>query len=152
MKFVPILAFVLLSLFTNTTHAATDVDVVQAQVKGFYHWYLHTLNQNLNSEPRKSPTIHRYITQRFLDAITKEEKKLNREGEGLDHDPFIMAQDWDKAWENNIRIKDMDPEGKKWRVQVELSGKDMNSHRLNLVLITEDGAWKIDRIADGDTR
>lgn len=135
----------------NLGDAATDVDTVQAQVKGFYHWYIHTLNQNLNSEPMKSPTIHRYISQHFLSAIDKVEKKLNREGEGLDHDPFLMAQDSDKAWENNIRVKDMEPEGKKWRVQVELSGKEMNTHRLNLILVTEDGAWKIDRISDGTT-
>ena len=127
------------------------MDVVQAQAKGFYHWYIHELNRNLNSEPRKSPAIHRYISKRFLDALDKEEKKSNREGEGLDHDPFLMAQDWDKAWENNIRIKDMDSDGKKWRVQVQTSGKEIDSHRLNLILVTEDEAWKIDRIADGDT-
>lgn len=147
--FVPTL--LLLFAFTNALHAATDVDVVQAQVKGFYRWYIHELNHDPQANPRKSPVIHRYISKHFLDALTNEEKKLRREGDGLDHDPFIMGQDWDKGWEHNIRVKDMEPEGKKWRVQVELSGKEINSHRLNLILITEEGVWKIDKIADGDT-
>ncbi len=152
MKSVFILAFVLVATFTGITRAATELDAVQAQVKGFYHWYVHELNHDPKAEPRKSGAIHQYITKHFLDAIAKKERNSDMDGGGLDYDPFIMAQDWDKEWERNIRIKNLKREGQKWRVQLDLSGKEMNSHRLNLVLVTEEGLWKIDKVSDGDAR
>ena len=142
--FLPLV--VLATVFNLTARATPEDDVV----RGFYHWYVHALNQNENAEPMKSPQIHRYVTEHFLLQIAKREKQSGLDGGGLESDPFLMAQDWDKSWEHNIGIKDSHPTGAERAVQVVLSGKEMPPHRLNLVLVQEAGAWKIDQVSDGD--
>jgi hypothetical protein len=140
-----LLCLVLTAFFT-TAHAAPGDDVVVS----FYQWYVHALNQDERADPRKSPRIHQYVTERFLQKIAEESKHSGLDGGGLDYDPFLMAQDWDKGWEHNIAVKDLHPEGAKRVVEVTPSGKEMDAHRLILVLAQEAGKWKIDKVDDGD--
>ena len=143
-SFLLALCFVSLTVFAR----AGESEDVQAQVRGFYHWYVHALEANASAEPDKTAEIHRYVSERFL----KEIARLSKAEGGIEADPFLCAQDWDKAWEKNIRVKDVSAAGDKRNVQVELSGGQMESHRLNVTLVHESGAWKIDRVNDGDKR
>ena len=145
MKPLPLLLIFLLAL--TGIARADDGKAVQAQVRAFYSWYVHTLNSNPAEVPGASPMARRYVSARLLKDIARRSKS----DYGLEADPFLCGQDWDPEWEKNIRIKDMDPEGSKWSVQVELTGKQIASHRLNLVLVRENKKWKIDKVSDGDT-
>jgi hypothetical protein len=136
----------LLASFLTAAHAAPGDDAVV----GFYQWYVHALNQDERAEPMKSPRIHQYVTEHFLAKIAEQAKHSGMDGGGLDYDPFLMAQDWDKGWEHNISVKELHPNGAVRVVQVTLSGKEMADHRLILALAQEKGKWKIDQVDDGD--
>jgi hypothetical protein len=140
------LSLLLLTAVLTAAHAAPGDEVVAR----FYQWYVHSLNQDDRSEPMKSPRIHQYVTEHCLQRIAYQSKHSEMDGGGLDYDPFLMAQDWDKGWEHNIAVKDLHPAGAKRVVQVTLSGKQMDPHRLILVLAQEAGKWKIDQVDEGD--
>src|SRR3954452_1383775 len=88
-----------LGLFSPISAGAQSTP--SSTVKAFYKWYVHALSQNV-AEPLKSDKTmaRKYVTASFLGRI---QKAMARE-EGLDADPFLSAQDWDKNWEKNIVI------------------------------------------------
>ena len=89
-----LLSMIVLALTAGAAHAG-DAETVQAQVTGFYRWYVHLLNANPRAEPRNKPEIHRYVSERLL----KETARQAKSPDGLEADPFMLSQDWDPAWE-----------------------------------------------------
>jgi hypothetical protein len=66
--------------------------------------------------------------------------------EELSYDPFLHAQDVDKAWPKNIRVSKMQVSGKTATADVEMNGPEMGSHKVRVALREEGGAWKIDKV------
>jgi hypothetical protein len=114
-------------------------------VRAFYKWYVHALVQNV-AEPLKSdkPMARKYVTASFLRRI---DKAMARE-EGLNADPFLSAQDWDKAWENNIVIKKVSTTGATSIINAVLPSKQMGDQKLKILMKKEGGVWKIDQVND----
>ena len=110
--------------------------------KTFYKWYLHELNAERNPTDNKAK-MRTFISSRLARWITS---KAYRE---YDADYFINAQDFGTGWENNIEISKVVITGNAATLRVTLvDGKDgpMGSQILDLKLLKESGAWKIDRI------
>ena len=114
-----------------------------ATVKAFYKWYVHSLSHDI-AEPLKSDkaTARKYVTASFLARI---QKAMARE-EGLNADPFLSAQDWDKAWENNIVIGKVSTTGATSTVNAVLPSKQIGDQKLKIILKKEGGVWMIDQV------
>jgi len=68
--------------------------------------------------------------------------------EEYDADYFIDAQDYGEGWENNIQISKVVVKGNTASLRVTLVDKGpMGNKILDLKLLKESGAWKIDRVA-----
>jgi hypothetical protein len=128
-------------LYAPVTSSAQSTP--SSTVKAFYKWYVHALNQNV-AEPLKSDKAmaRKYVTASFLHRI---EKASARE-EGLNADPFLSAQDFDKAWENNIVIKKTSTTGATSTVNAVLPSKQMGDQKLKIIMKKEGGLWKIDQV------
>jgi len=108
--------------------------------KAFYKWYLHELNAE------RSPTDEKAKMRSFISARLN--KWINSKAyEEYDTDYFIDAQDYGKAWENNIQISKVVVTGNAATLRVALVDHgSMGTQILDLKLLKEGGAWKIDRI------
>ena len=148
MKSLSAFALVILTCVWNLSpvHAAEPADAVKEQVVGFYQFYMHALNAEGDPLTKNHGTMKRYVSERFL----KEVDRLSKVEGGIEADPFICAQDFDKGWEKNISVKDTVVSNKTATAKVELSGKEMDPHHLNLKLVLAADGWKIDRISDAD--
>jgi len=114
-------------------------------VRAFYKWYVHALTQNVIEPLRSDKAMARkYVTASFLHRI---EKAMARE-EGLNADPFLSAQDWDKSWENNIVIGKVSTAGATSIINAVLPSKQMGDQKLKIVMKKEGGVWKIDQVND----
>ena len=115
---------------------------MRGQLNAFYKIYLHALNANGDQLPKRQ-TMSRYVSERLL---TKLDKLSKIEG-GIEADPFICAQDFDKAWERNTSVKDVKIDGAKASAEVDFTGPEM-SQRLRVKLVKAAGDWKIDDVGD----
>ena len=118
-----------------------------ATVRAFYKWYVHALSHDI-AEPLKADkvTARKYVTASFLNRIRK---GMARE-EGLNADPFLSAQDWDKEWENNIVIGKVSTTAASSTVNAVLPSKQMGDQKLKIILKKEGGLWKIDQVNERD--
>jgi hypothetical protein len=114
----------------------------ETTLKSFYKWYMHELNAN-------------HVPQRSTKAGTASSARLKhwfttKAGREWDADYFIDAQDFDKSWETNIATSNAAINGTHADVTVTLgtktSSKDGFMQTLNIKMVKEGGAWKIDRV------
>ena len=125
---------------SRSNNAATPEQVARS----FYSWYVGALNRNQRARPlqQQRTTAKKYVTARFLKEINDQ---MNSP-EGINVDPFLDAQDWDKDWARKITATKVKQEGDDATVDVVLDGKQMPKHRLQLTLKREAGVWKIDTV------
>ena len=109
--------------------------------KSFYKWYLHELKAERSPADEKAK-IRTFISARLYKWIGS---KAYRE---YDADYFIDAQDFGEGWENNIQTSKVVVTGNTATLRVTLLDKgSMGNQILDLKLLKEGGAWKIDRVA-----
>ena len=116
---------------------------IDSTARAFYKWYVHALSHDV-AEPLKSDKAmaRKYVTASFLSRI---QKAMTRE-EGLDADPFLSAQDWDKDWETNIVIGKISITGATSTVNAVLPSKQMGDQKLKIIMKKEGGVWRIDQV------
>jgi ABC-type transporter MlaC component len=113
----------------------------EAAIREFYAWYVNAVSANRDPFKDDSARLKRYATTRFMREIEKA-----RKGEGIGADPFLQAQDLDKAWAKNIKVSEAKISGDTATAKVELKGPEMGTHKLNVTMRNEGGAWKVDRV------
>ena len=113
----------------------------ESVIRDFYGWYVKAVLANRDPFSDDSAKLKQYVTPRFLKQIQK-----LRDNEELSFDPFLHAQDLDKAWAKNITVATPTVSGESATANVELKGPEMGSHKLAVKLRQEGGAWKIDKV------
>ena len=113
----------------------------ESVLREFYSWYTQTVLADRSPLSDERAKLKRYATAAMLGRIDKTMKA----GE-LSSDPFLHAQDLDKAWPKNIKVSKTQVSGKTATAEVEMKGPEMGSHKLGVSLREEDGAWKIDKV------
>lgn len=120
---------------------AATTESPEIVIKNFYTWYVHELNQNGDPLTKRKPRLRQFVSARLLREIDKAVKGPD----GLNGDYFLDAQDWDKEWEKNIVISEVNVTKGKAGATVSLSGAQM-SRKLKVSLVQEGGKWKIDKV------
>jgi ABC-type transporter MlaC component len=114
----------------------------EAVIREFYSWYVKAVAANRDPFTEESAKLKQYATARFIRQIQKA-----RDGEEMSFDPFLHAQDVDKAWAKNITVAKPQIKGDVATANVELKGPEMGAHKLAVTLREEGGAWKVDKVA-----
>jgi ABC-type transporter MlaC component len=141
MKF-PKLFFTLLFLAAIARAEDRPPTPPERVVRDFYQWYVQALVQNRDPFTQDRAQLKRYVSERLLREIDHARKGPD----GLDGDPFVDAQDFDKDWAKNISVSAPVINGKRATTVVELSGKEMGTRKLQVTLVQENGAWKVDKV------
>ena len=111
-------------------------------VHDFYQWYVQALLQNREPLEKERAALRRSVSERLL----KEIDRARKGPDGLDGDPFVDAQDFDREWSKNIIVAPAKITGSHATTTVELKGSEMGTRKLQLTLVQERGGWKVDRV------
>lgn len=112
--------------------------------RDFYRVYLQSVAADRDLYSGDQALLKRYATKRMLAEINKGRKE---EG-GIGADPFLLAQDFDKAWGRNVSTSTAVMAGDVATVVVTLKGPEMGTHKVTVKLRKEDGAWKVDSVKE----
>jgi hypothetical protein len=129
-----------LAMFIAPLAQAENAANPESVIREFYQWYVQSMAANRSPLTDEGPKLKRYATSGMLRRIDKLSK--NQE---LGADPFLQAQDVDKAWAKNIKVSNSKTTGKVATANVELKGSEM-TQKLAVTLRQESGAWKIDKV------
>jgi hypothetical protein len=137
-------AFLLAFLFLGTAQAQTAA-TPETAAKNFYKWYLNNLNNDVFPRVHAKPALLKKVSARLGRWI------YSKAYEEYGADYFLDAQDFDSNWENNIEISKAAVKGNAATVDVKLiSPPDSEGYSgertLQVKLLKEGGAWKIDRV------
>jgi hypothetical protein len=114
----------------------------EAVIRNFYKWYVHSLNQGAEPLEKQRTILRKYVTERLIREIDK----IMKGPDGLDADPFLDAQDWDKDWGKNIAVSSIVSSKGIATAQVTLNGHLIPNHKLRVTLKQERAVWKIDKV------
>lgn len=132
---------VLFGAFTAFGQTATP----EQTARSFYKWYVHELNANRNP-PDERAKFGQFVSARLAKWV----RKTIASGE-YDADYFVAAQDFGHDWGDNVRVSRVAVSGGSATLHVKLvqpKTKDTPAwdRDLDLKLLKEGGAWKIDRV------
>ena len=134
-----LLAFLLVSVARAEEHPNASPERV---IHDFYQWYVQALLQNGEPLTQNRARLKRFVSERLI----KEIDRARKGPDGLDGDPFVDAQDFDKEWAKNISVSHLVLNGKTATAVVELKSKEMGTRKLNLTLVQTSDGWKVDRV------
>jgi hypothetical protein len=136
-----VVCVVLVSCFTLAAPPAAPAQTPAAEspaavVRGFYDWYLGSLNrEDYNPLKRRSEAL-RFMTPQF-------HRQAPRIIERQMVDIFICAQDWQPEWGNDLAISADPPRGPRARVTATFKYGGDAYTRVRLTLLRVGRAWKI---------
>ncbi len=111
-------------------------------IQEFYHWYVGALLANQDPLNKRRAELRRFASDRLLREIDH-----TRTGpDGLDGDPFVDTQDFDRDWGKQLSVSKVAIHGARATAFVELKGREMGNRKLDLGLVQERGGWKVDRV------
>jgi Protein of unknown function (DUF3828) len=127
------LAYFVLFAAIGTANAA-EKDPAQA-LRSFYNWYVRMLVNGTNPLDDKEH-MRQFVTERLLAEVGQRRKP----------DPFLNTSQVDPDWTQNIAVGDWYVGRTMSKVQVILTGKKFGDRQIDLKLLMQNGAWKIDEI------
>ena len=117
----------------------------EESIRSFYKWYVTALIAN------RDPMKQRAEMKRFAtDRLLKEIDKMKKGPEGLNGDYFLDAQDFDDEWAKKISVSNVNIQGAKATAHVLLDGAEGMRKKLVVHLVSDAGAWKIDKVQGRD--
>ncbi|MEO5722687.1 MAG: DUF3828 domain-containing protein [Chthoniobacterales bacterium] len=125
----------------SLTAQAEDAGPAQV-IRDFYKWYVGELIAEHDPFEEGRKEVERFISERWI----KEIDAMRAGPDGLDADPFLSAQDFDKEWATNVTVVEPVIEGDRATAEVELKGGQLGSQKLQVSLVQENGGWKIDAV------
>ena len=143
----------LLALLASSAHAVIAAPPDRSPedtIREFYRWYVKALVAEANPLDQKAK-MKQFATARLRNEIERlSTVDSDMDGGGLSYDPIILGQDFDKDWATNITVREVKVKGDSAEATVELRGREIAYHKLNIALLREDGAWKVDKIDSAD--
>ena len=109
--------------------------------RSFYVWYIRELVNGGKPLEQQRAEVRRFVSEGLLARIENERRSATK----LNRDPFLDAQEIDPEWARNVAIGNIFV-GRIARLSVALTGHKLGDRQLELKLVQENGAWKIDRV------
>ncbi|MEP7075967.1 MAG: DUF3828 domain-containing protein [Acidobacteriota bacterium] len=139
----PALILVAITLFALTagqTSAAmrSDPKTPDEVIRVFYKWYITAIDGGTDPFTKDRTTLKRYVTQRFITQIERDEKN------GFDADELLQTQDLEKEWADSVNVSKISIRGASATAIVTFGTE--NYPRVTVTLLKEAGVWKIDRV------
>jgi hypothetical protein len=108
-------------------------------IRNFYNWYVGELvsgNRPLQKEP---DLMRKFVTEGLLNRIEKTPV-------GRDGDYFLNAREIDPGWGKNIAVGNNYIGKTMSRLSIILTGRKLGNRQLEVKVLFQEGAWKIDEI------
>jgi hypothetical protein len=115
-------------------------------IRSFYKWYITALESGGDPLAQKRSELQKFVTTRLLKQIDRTRKGPD----GLEADPFLEAQDFDKEWASKISVRSTQIDKDRATCEVLLSGHEVGSRKLRVTLAQEQGSWKVDKVVGLD--
>jgi hypothetical protein len=141
LAFVTLAATTALSLPAQAEPATAANATPEESIRSFYKWYVTALIANRDPLQQRAK-MKQFATERLLKEIDKKKKSAD----GLGSDYFLDAQDFDDQWAKKISVSNVDIQGTKAKAHVLLDASPEMRRKLDVGLVNEGGAWKIDRV------
>lgn len=137
---------------------ATSAPVTQspdAVIKEFYQWYIHVNYHEIDPLKEGRATLKKYVTQRFIREMDRNEKLP--EGEGFDADYFLQTQDMipgpisdmkEGDWLKSMSVSKVAVKGGTATAIVSFF---KGYPRVGVSLMKEAGRWKINKVTNKAT-
>jgi hypothetical protein len=109
--------------------------------RSFYVWYIHELVNGVKPLEEQRAEMQKFVTEGLLARIASQRGAATK----LNRDPFLDAQEVDPEWAKNLAIGNIFV-GRIARLSVALTGRKHGDRQLELKLVQENGAWKIDEV------
>jgi hypothetical protein len=126
-----------LALASPAHSSAQTAEGPEAVVRGFYSWYLGSLNRNDYEPLKRRREALRYLTPEFH---RRAPRIIAREMVNI----FICAQDWQPEWGNDLDFSSGPARGARAQVTATFKYGGENYTRVRLTLLRVTGQWKID--------
>lgn len=138
--------------FAHDETKSSQVTALETIIKDFYTWYIHDSSRVHKNPPwmttQGRAAMSRYVTQRFIREIVRNEKLP--EGKGFDADYFFQTQDPlpsapkdEPRWIKSMSISDFNITGTTATAIVTfLDGYP----KVRVTMVTDGTGWKIDRV------
>jgi hypothetical protein len=136
-----ICALMMFGIALNSNVAAATAAPADV-IRSFYKWYVSKLLANEDPLTKNRGELKKFVTQRFLSEIDR----MQKGPDGLDGDPFVDAQDFDKDWASKISVTSTKIEGERASCDVVLTGREVGTKKLKINLAESAGSWKIDKV------
>jgi hypothetical protein len=134
--------FLLIAVGLVSNHLVVAADSPDDVVRQFYAWYVGRLVKD-DFKPLKNRTVSlKYLTPQFLQRVPRLTKQT-------DADPIICAQDFDPAWEKNIKVDSPSINGNRATTTVQLDGAAGMHVTLKITLKRTAAGWRIDNVDCG---
>ena len=132
-------------IFAITVLTASYVDGAGQRpadlARNFYVWYIRKLVNGGKPLEQQRAEVKRFVSEGLLARIESERRSATK----LNRDPFLDAQEIDPEWARNVAIGNLFV-GRIARLSVTLTGRRLGDRQLELKLVQENGAWKIDQV------
>jgi hypothetical protein len=138
-----LLSCLALAAATPAPAQTSDAESPEAVVRGFYDWYLGSLNREDYNPLKRRREALRFLTPQF-------HRQAPRIIARQMVDIFICAQDWQPEWGNDLAISADPPRGPRARVTATFKYGGDDYTRVRLALLRTGRAWKINGTACGD--
>lgn len=127
--------------YAAASSARAASNTPESVIREFYKWYIIAIEDGPDPFKKGKAKLKTYVTLRLINQIARDEAK------GLDADAFVMTQDWDKEWANNVTVSKLNIKGTTATAIVTF-GNVLNYPRVAVTLVKAAGTWKIDRVKD----
>jgi hypothetical protein len=104
-------------------------------IRNAYSWYVRTLKSDTNPLQHDRSEMRKFATEAFLTSLDN----LRPE---LENNPYLDADSFDAK----LHIEEVKVDGRSARARITLTGRMFGIHRLNMQLLKEARAWKIDDV------
>ena len=105
-------------------------------------WYVQALVRNEDPFKKGRARLRQYATAQLIREIDG----IRKGPGGLDGDPFVDAQDFDREWATDVTVAPPVVRGDRTTTNVELKSREMGTRGLQTALVQSDGVWKVDKV------
>lgn len=131
--------FLLVAMFCFSVHAQTATP--DAATRDFYRWYIGELNAEREPLVKGKTEMRRRLSQRLARWV------FSRAYSEYGADYFLDAQDYDESWAKTVSVSAGSVKGNTATVVVTMPKTQVFDRTvLNVSLVREGGAWKIDKV------
>lgn len=135
-----LLIFALVAPDSSARNSGRGVQrTAESTVTGFYHWYLHALDEKQDPYAGHQDSLRKYVSI----GLVRKLDRIRKGPDGMEADYFLQAQDVGDDWKDSISVTMKLSKRKTATAEVTLGVNPEMKHTVTVRLRKEALGWKI---------